>query len=92
MRGIQPLNTPMRPAMWAAVTARRLANNFTWTTMALGRFANGPVIIDRWRKIFRRSRSRKNDERIVSVHANCNIKAFLVEERNSGSFLLHPPI
>ena len=89
MRGIQPLNTPMRPGMWERVSARRSASGFTWTTASSAKFANGPLLIDQWHKTF--SRRRLRDEGYASVHANCNVKSFLAEERNSGSFLLHPP-
>ena len=89
MRGIQPLNTPMRPGMWERVTARRRANGFTWTTASLTNFANGPVVFDQWQTTF--SKRRLRDDNYASVHANCNVKTFLAEERNSDSFLLHPP-
>ena len=89
MRGIQPLNTPMRPGMWERVSARRSESGFTWTTAPLAKFANGPLLIDQWHRTFSRRRLRVDG--YASVHANCNVKAFLAEERNSGSFLLHPP-
>jgi len=89
MRGIQPLNTPMRPSMWERVSARRRAKGFTWTTPPVQQFANGPVLVDRWQKTF--SQPRMQDDGFASVHANCNVKAFLVDERNGASFLLHPP-
>ena len=89
MRGIQPLNTPMRPGMWERVSARRRANSFTWQVAPLQGFANGPVLIDSWHKTF--SKRRMRDRSVASVHANCNVKAFLVEEKASASFLLHPP-
>ena len=88
MRGIQPLNTPMRPGMWQRVSERRRLNGFTWATTRVQQFANGPVVIDLWHKTF--SRRRLRDDSFASVHANCNVKAFLVEERNSQSFLLNP--
>ena len=91
MRGIQPLNTPMRPGMWERVSARRRANGFSWATAPLAKFANGPVLIDQWQRTFRKKMLRGSSSDYSSVHANCNVKAFLTDERNSASFLLHPP-
>ena len=88
MRGIQPLNTPMRPGMWERASARRRANEFTWTTAPPAEFANGPTLYDQWQKTF--AKRRRKVESYASVHANCNVKAFLADERNGASFLLHP--
>ena len=89
MRGIQPLNTPMRPGMWERLSARRRASSFSWTTAPTAEFANGPTLYDQWHKTF--AKRRKKDESYASVHANCNVKSFLADERNGNSFLLHPP-
>jgi hypothetical protein len=99
-RGIQPLNTPMRMRMWEGVSSRRRASGFTWAVAPPMRFANGPMIVDHWNNTFRRSDGAAVDAAaspqpghagFVSVHANCNVKAFLMAEEHSSSFLLHPP-
>lgn len=94
-RGIQPLLTPMRPAMWKRVSASRREAGFTWTAAPVTSFANGPMLIERWYQTFGSAAPKTADdarrEGFVSVHANCNVKAFLTAEANSRSFLLHPP-
>ena len=92
MRGIQPLNTPMRPGMWESVSSRRRTSGFNWTMAPVEQFANGPILIDDWVKTFSRSKpQRRRLERYASVHANCNAKAFLTLETSGASFLLDPP-
>jgi hypothetical protein len=100
MKGLQPLNTPMRPNMWERVSKRRAASGFNWTTAPVEKYANGPMLIEHWVRTFSRepaSRAHKGGkaarrrlERFASVHANCNVKEFLCREENSGSFLLYP--
>ena len=87
-RGIQPLNTPMRPGMWERVSKRRRTAGFTWATTPVSSFANGPMVFEKWHTIF--SQGTYQAAGFVSVHANCNVKAFLMQEINGGSFLLHP--
>ena len=99
-KGLQPLNTPMRPNMWERVSERRRASGFNWTTAPVEKFANGPMLMEHWQKTFSRSTGataqkggkavRRRLERFASVHANCNVKQFLALEENSGSLLLHP--
>ena len=100
MKGLQPLNTPMRPNMWERVSKRRVASGFNWTTAPVEKYANGPMLIEHWVRTFSRepaSRGHKGGkgakrrlDRFASVHANCNVKEFLGREENSGSFLLYP--
>lgn len=96
-RGIQPLNTPMRLGMWRRVSERRRESGFTWTAAPVSSFANGPMLIDRWEAHFNGSaivpigQPGRDSSGFVSVHANCNVKSFLMMEEHSGSWLLHPP-
>jgi len=93
-RGIQPLITPMRPAMWKRMRASKRGAGFSWTAAPVTSFANGPMLIQKWQTTFSNAASSTADtagrEGFVSVHANCNVKAFLTDEANSASFLLHP--
>ena len=89
LRGIQALNTPMRPALWSKMRAKQRAHGFTWETLPLERFANGPILVDGWETTYRKRTPRRPAEQL-SIHANCYSKYWLENDRRGASFLLHP--
>ena len=87
--GIQPLNTPMKEAMWHRYQMKQRKQGFTWTMAPVAHFGNGPKLVDRWDSLFSRNVGSSSHE-FVSIHANCNTKAWLAADTEGASFLLHP--
>eukprot|EP00967_Tisochrysis_lutea_P066231 scaffold86246_cov33-Tisochrysis_lutea.AAC.1 len=92
MRGSQPLNSPMKEAMWLRLQDKQKTKGFTWTTMPLERYGNGPMLVHHWESRFGRSYEGADATRagpFRSIHANCNTKSWLAQD-SGQSFLLHP--
>ena len=79
----------MRPALWSKMRAKQRAHGFTWETLPLERFANGPILVDGWETTYRKRTPRRPAEQL-SIHANCYSKYWLENDRRGASFLLHP--
>lgn len=54
MRGSQPLNSPMKEALWLRTLDKHRLKNFKWATMPLEQYGNGPVLVDQWESRFGR--------------------------------------
>ena len=90
-RGIQPLNTPMKEAMWNKYQRKMQERRFAWSIAPFKTFGNGPQLVDNWEAVFSQSMERTNrSHSFVSIHANCNTKAWLAADVDASSFLLHP--
>jgi hypothetical protein len=92
MRGSQPLNSPMKEALWLRMLDKHRLKNFKWATMPLEQYGNGPVLVDQWESRF--GRGHDGDQigtagLFRSIHANCNTKSWLAQD-SGRSFLLHP--
>jgi len=98
MRGTQPLNAPMKEPMWLRLLSAQKAKGFTWKTMPLERYGNGPILVHHWESMFGRSygegKAQLGDAPGIggfrSIHANCNTKSWLAQDVRSRSFLLQP--
>ncbi|KAL1515492.1 hypothetical protein AB1Y20_002116 [Prymnesium parvum] len=89
MRGIQPLNTPMKEAMWNSYQKMMGERRFTWSIAPYKTFGNGPQLVDHWETLFSRGMN-ETTHSFLSIHANCNTKAWLAADVKAASFLLHP--
>eukprot|EP00965_Chrysotila_dentata_P155910 5152192-Pleurochrysis_carterae.AAC.1 len=92
---MQPLNVPMKEAMWRRLLAEQAANGFSWQTMPLHQFGNGPMLVHHWDSIFRHADGATETlgsaaGSFLSIHANCQTKAWLAADTQAASFLLHP--
>lgn len=87
-KNIQPLNTPMGINMFRRMQGKLRSRGFTWMTLPVERYANGPVLFQNWETVFRLP-SRSNST-FISTHFNCNTKQLLEGSRGDESFLLRP--
>ncbi|KAL1526343.1 hypothetical protein AB1Y20_015057 [Prymnesium parvum] len=88
LNNIQALNTPMRAPMYRRLQAKLRGRAFTWTTLPVELYANGPVLFEHWESTF--SKASRANLSFLSVHSNCNTKHFLESARGDTSFLLSP--
>jgi len=93
-RGIQPLNTPMKEAMWMRLKSKQTAKGFTWRALSLDKFGNGPMLVHHWDSHFSRPERTPDAQSrgFLSIHANCNTKALLANDSSGASFLFHPEL
>lgn len=94
-RGIQPLNTPMKPALWLRYQNRMRSKKFRWSTVPLEEFGNGPMLAHHWNTMFgtrlgAKEAMGKRAGKFVSIHANCNTKSWLAGVSGEASFLHQP--
>jgi len=94
MHGIQPLNTPMKEAMWMRLKSKQTAKGFTWRALSLDKFGNGPMLVHHWDSHFSRPERTPDAQSrgFLSIHANCNTKALLANDSSGASFLFHPEL
>jgi len=89
LNNIQALNTPMRVPMFRRLQAKMRSRGFSWTTLPVERYANGPVLFENWDSIF--SLPTRANSSFLSIHSNCNTKPRLESKSGDRSFLLSPP-
>ena len=88
LNNIQALNTPMRAPMYRRLQSKMRSRGFSWTTLPVERYGNGPVLFENWEAIFGQP-VRKNTS-FLSIHSNCNTKPRLESAEGDDSFLLSP--
>ena len=87
--GALPANTPMKEAMWDKYELKHRQRGFTWRTLPLKQYGNGPMMVHYWDAVFS---GRQGDDAggFLSIHANCGTKQWVSSSDKTGSFLFQP--
>ena len=88
-QGALPANTPMKEAMWDKYELKHRQRGFTWRTLPLKQYGNGPMMVHCWDAVFS---GRQGDDAggFLSIHANCGTKQWVSSSDKTGSILFQP--